>query len=205
MDFTSFQETINKIDGVINSKVVVDRDNISELHILANNLRAPKQIVRDIESILLATFDYRIDRKKISIAQIQTDDQEKLRRIKFVGVSLKSVENTVECGVKLLYQEEEYSVVQVGINTAANRRKIVADATVKVVEKILGQAFVFDIQDVVVNTCNDTSFASVLVNMIVQGSEETMVGSAVVKNDINETIAKAALDAINRRVQKINI
>ena len=82
MDFGNFQEVINKIDGIINSKVVVDKNNITELHILANNLRAPKQIVRDIESILLATFDYRIDRKKISIAQIQTDDQEKLRRIK---------------------------------------------------------------------------------------------------------------------------
>lgn len=205
MDFLKFQETINRIDGIINSKVVTDKNDIIELHILANSLRSPKQIVRDIESILIAAFDYRIDRKKVSIAQIQVDEQENQKRIRFSGVSLKTFENTVECSVRLVYLDEEHSVEQIGINTAANRRKIVADSTVKAVEKILGQAFVFDIQDVIVNTCNDISFASVLVNMIIQGTEETFVGSAIVRNDINETIAKATLDAINRRVQKINI
>lgn len=205
MNFSDYQSIINKISGVLNSKVVIDKNNIVEIHILANNARSPKQIVRDIESSLLAAFNYRIDRKKVSIAQIQADDHDSLRRIKFIGVTLKTYDNTVECSVKLLYQDEEYSVTQIGINTAANRRKIVADTTVKAVEKILGQAFVFDIQDVILSSSNDVTFVSVLVNMIFEGSEETMVGSAVVKNDINETIAKSTLDAINRRVQKINI
>ncbi|CDF59117.1 hypothetical protein TCEL_02185 [Thermobrachium celere DSM 8682] len=35
------------------------------------------------------------------------------------------------------------------------------------------------------------------------GTEEVLVGSALVKNDLNETIARATLDAINRVIQKI--
>jgi hypothetical protein len=204
MDFTAFKEVISKIDGIISSKVVVDKDNITEIHVLASNSRSPKQVVRDIESTLLASFNYRIDRKKISVAQIRVEDTKNRNRIKFSGVLMKTHENTVECSVKLIY-EEEYSVTQVGINTAANRRKIVADSTIKTVEKILGQAFVFDVKDVIVTTVNDITFVSVLVNMVYSGKEETMVGSAIVKNDINETIAKSALDAINRRVQKVNM
>jgi hypothetical protein len=204
MDVSVFQDVINRIDGVISSKVVAEKNNVSEIHIVASNSRFPKQIVRDIESSLLATFDYRIDRKKISIAQIQAEDREEAFRIRFLGVTLKTFDNTIECSVRLTYKNEEFSVTQVGINTASNRKKTVADATVKSVEKILGQAFVFDIQDVMITTSNDTTFVSVLVNMILSGKEETMVGSAIARDDINNAIAKAALDAVNRRIQKAN-
>jgi hypothetical protein len=204
MDFNNFQEMINKINGVINTKIIHKDNEIQELHVLANSLRAPKQIVRDIESILLTSFDYRVDRKVISIAQIETDDCDPIKRMKFGGISLDVQGNMVECGVKLLYEGEEFFVKQVGIKTIANTKKIVAKATIDAVEKILGQAFVFDVQEVISITNKDITFVSVLVNMVINESEETMVGSAIVKNDINEAIVKATLSAINRRVQKTN-
>lgn len=202
MDFNIFEEMVNKINGVVSTKIIHQDNDIKEMHILANNLRAPKQIVRDIESILLTSFDYRIDRKVISIAQIETDDCDPIKRIKFGGISLDVQGNMVECKVRLLYEEEEFFVTQVGIKTAANRKKIVAKATIDAVEKILGQAFIFDVQDVLSTTNRDITFISVLVNMVINETEETMVGSAIVRNDINEAIAKATLAAINRRVQK---
>lgn len=202
MDFDIFQEMINKISGVISTKIVHQENEIQEMHILANNLRAPKQIVRDIESILLTSFDYRIDRKVISIAQIETEDCDPIKRIKMGGISLDVQPNMLECKVKLIYEEEEFVVTQVGIKTAANRKKIVAKATIDAVEKILGQTFIFDVQDVISTTNRDITFVSVLVNMVINESEETMIGSAIVRNDINEAIAKATLAAINRRVQK---
>ncbi len=205
MDFDNFQEMINKINGVISTKIIHQDNNIQELHILANTLRSPKQIVRDIESILLTSFNYRIDRKVISIAQIETEDNDPIKRIKFGGISLDVQGNMLECKVKLLYEEQEFFVTQVGIKTSANRKKIVAKATIDAVEKILGQTFIFDVQDVISTTNRDITFISVLVNMVINESEETMVGSAIVKNDINEAIAKATLAAINRRVQKTNI
>lgn len=202
MDISTIQETINKIDGVINTKVVSENDIILEVHILANNLRAPKQIVRDIESSLLASFDYRIDRKVISIAQIQTDDSKTIKRIKYDGISMNTSGNIIECTVKLIYDEQEYSASETAIKTVDNKKKVVAASTIKAVETILGQASLFDIQDVLVNTSKDTTVVSVIVNMIAGDNEEAMVGSVIVKNDINESIAKATLDAINRRVQR---
>lgn len=202
MDILVIQETINKIDGVINTKVVAENDIIQEVHILASNLRAPKQIVRDIESSLLASFDYRIDRKVISIAQIQTDESKAIRRIKYDGISVNTSGNIIECCIKLIYEDQEYSALETAIKTAGNKKKIVAVSTIKAVEAILGHAFLFDIQDVLVNTNKDITIVSVIVNMIVGDNEESLVGSTIVKNDINESIAKATLDAINRRIQK---
>lgn len=204
MDFSAFQEVISKIDGVISIKIVNENDNIREMHVLANKIRSPKQIVRDIESSLIASFDYRIDRKVISIAQIETDDYRKINRILFNGITIGSSNNLFECTVNLYYDEEDYSITLSGIRTAAKSRKLVAEATIKAVEKILGQASLFDIQDVIVTNNRETTFVSVLVNLILNGQEETMVGSVIVKNDINEAIAKATLDAVNRRVQKTN-
>ena len=202
MDFDIFKDMINKINGVISTKIVHQDGNIQEIHILANTLRAPKQIVRDIESILLTSFDYRIDRKVISIAQIDTEDSDPIKRIELGGISLDVQANTLECKVKLIYEEEEFFVSQVGIKTIANRKRIVAKATVDAIEKILGQVFIFDIQDIITSTNRDITFISVLVNMVINETEETMVGSAIVGDDINEAIAKATLAAVNRRVQK---
>jgi hypothetical protein len=204
MDFSVFQEVISKIDGIINVKIVTENDIIREVHILANKMRSPKQIVRDIESSLIASFDYRIDRKVISIAQIETDDYRRINRILFDRITIGASDNLFECTVTLSYDEEDYSVNLSGIRTVAKSRKLVAEATIKVVEKILRQASVFDIQDVIVTNNRETTFVSVLVNLIINGQEETMVGSVVVKNDLNEAIAKATLDAVNRRVQKTN-
>jgi hypothetical protein len=205
MNFSTFQDTINKIDSVISSKIVSTENDISEIHILTNNIRSPKQIVRDVETAIFTIFDYKIDRKIISVAQIETEYDEKLKRIKFEGITFTTNDNTTECTLTLTYEEQEYSVSQVGIKTLSNKRKIVADTTIKVVEKILGQAALFDIQDVIIHTSGHVTFISVLVNMLIHGNEETMVGSAIVKNDVNEAIAKATLGAINRRVQKSSL
>jgi hypothetical protein len=202
MDFDIFQEMISKVNGIISTKIIHKDDDIQEMHVLANTLRAPKQIVRDIESILITSFDYRIDRKVISIVQIEADDCDPIKRIKLGGIFLDVQANMLECKVKLIYEDEEFFVSQVGIKTVANRKKIVAKATIDAIEKIIGQVFIFDVQDIITTTNGDITFVSVLVNMVINETEETMVGSAIVKNDMNEAIAKATLAAINRRVQK---
>lgn len=204
MNFSEIQGVINKISGIISSKLTVENDDLSEVHILANNSRSPKQIVRDIESSILASFDYRIDRKIISIAQIQSEENENYRRIKYGGISVNTFDNTIECSVKLIYEEVEFSNVQVGIKTASNRKKIVADTTMKTVEKILGKESIFEIEDVMLYSKNEVNFVTVLVNLICCGPEETLVGSVIIGSDTNEAIVKATLDAINRRVEIIN-
>lgn len=201
MKFSSFYEVITKIDGVSHVKIVSEDDNLQEIHILASTSRAPKQIVRDIESALLAVFDYRIDRKIISVAQIDLGESKGIKRIKLDGISFETGDNNIDCSVKLNYEGEEYCSNKTAIKTALNRKKVVAKATIAAVEKILGQSYVFDIQDVIISTSRDTTFVSVVVNMVINENEETMVGAAVVKNDINEAVAKATLDAVNRRIQ----
>ena len=203
MNFSEFQSVINKISGIISSKLTIENDLLSEVHILSNITRSPKQIVRDIESSILASFDYRIDRKIISIAQIESEDTDVNRRMKYGGISVNSFDNTIECSVKLIHDEKEYTSSLVGIKTAMNRKKIIAETTIKVVEQIIGKESIFEIHDVMMNSKNEINYVIVLVNYICNGPEETLVGSVIVGSDTNEAIAKATLDAVNRKVEII--
>ncbi|MEG2288969.1 MAG: hypothetical protein RR891_06660 [Clostridium sp.] len=202
MNFVSFQEIITKIQGVTHAKIIFSDEELIEAHIIANTIRSPKQIVRDIESALLAIFDYRIDRKIISIAQIDSEEKKGVKRIKYEGISIEIKDNNIECQVRLKAGDEEYSASETAISTSGNRRKVIAKATISTVEKITGQASTFDIEDININTSRDISFATVIVNMINNNCEEILIGTAVVKTDINEAIAKATLDAMNRIVEK---
>jgi hypothetical protein len=203
MNFVAFQDIISKIEGVINIKLVTEEDELKELHILASNHRAPKQIVRDIESALLAAHDYRIDRKVISIAQIDMEVKKVCGRIKYDSISIVINGCNVDCTVTLEHEGEEYSASQTAIKTSANKKLVVAKATMAAVSAIPGHMFVFDIYDVIVHTSRDINFVSVVVNLLNDDLEQVLVGSAVVKNDLNESIVKATLDAINRRVKRI--
>lgn len=200
MDFMAFQELISKIQGVTNVKVVFDENQLKEVHVISNALRSPKQVVRDIESILLAIYDYKIDRKIISIAQIDTGESRKVGRIIYEGISLGVKDNYVQCEVKLTVDGEEYSSVQRAISTKMNKYRVVAKATVAAVEQIIGQDSIFDVEDIITNNSKDIIFVTVIINMINNFTEDRLLGSAIVRGDINEAIAKATLDAINRKV-----
>lgn len=201
MEISIIKEMISKIDGVLNVKIVHEDAELQEVHILANNLRAPKQIVRDIESSLLAAYDYKIDRKIISIAQIDAGENENIRRVIYQGTKFQAEGNTISCEVMLNYSGEDYSAEKSALKTNINRKTIVAKAAVSAIEKIYEQPDLFDIQDVLVNSSRDINFVVVIVNMVLNAKEESMIGSAIIKNDINEAIAKATLDAVNRRIQ----
>lgn len=200
MDYQLFTDIIKKIDGVLYVKSVESDNKLEELHIVASMMRSPKQIVRDIESTLLAMFDYRIDRKVISIAQIDNGTIKRIKRIKYEGVSIETQGANIECKVRLSHQGEEFECVKSCIKTINNRYKIVAKTTLGVVGQIVGDAYGFDVQDVLLSTSRDVSFVCVVVNILVKDKEETLVGAVVIRDDINEAIVKAALDAINRRI-----
>lgn len=62
MNIQLIEKTIEKLDSVISSKIILgEEDDFKEVHIVSNGFRGAKQIVRDIESVLMATYDIQID------------------------------------------------------------------------------------------------------------------------------------------------
>jgi hypothetical protein len=69
------EQLLSGLQGVGSLKLVPDgHGGIDEVHVVSNSSIGPKQIVRNIESALLAEFGLQIDHRKISVAQISRPD-----------------------------------------------------------------------------------------------------------------------------------
>jgi hypothetical protein len=65
------EAALGEIAEVRAARIVASPDGrIDEVHVLGLPGKAPKQLVRDVESCLIAGFGIMIDRRKISVAQI---------------------------------------------------------------------------------------------------------------------------------------
>jgi hypothetical protein len=203
MDFAGIEEVLNQIEGIESCRILGSGNEILEIHVLSGGIRSPKQISRDIETALFTKIDMRIDRKIISIVQFKGGESQFPSRIKLAGVTVSSVDNVVEVEVKLLYDEKEYSSIQNGVNTVSNRNRLVAEATLKALEQIIGQANVAYANNIIINNLLDYIIVTTVVTFRLSQAEELLVGSAVVGSDMNDSIAKATLDAVNRRIKRI--
>jgi len=64
------ENLIAGLTGVLSASIVVTpQGEISEIHVLAQPDVPPKQVVRNIESALMAQLGVRVDHRKISVAQ----------------------------------------------------------------------------------------------------------------------------------------
>ena len=64
------ENLLTTLEGMLSARVVTTPlGEVSEVHVLAQSALQPKQVVRNIESALLAHLGFKVDHRKISIAQ----------------------------------------------------------------------------------------------------------------------------------------
>lgn len=199
-----YEDILNKLPGVISSKVVIFDDEIVEIHILSNKNRSPKQISRDIQSAFAARFDVLLDRKVISVAQIDYGEQEFVNsRLILDSISYNtSSDNLAEAKVILKLADEEQEGFAKGINSVTNAHRLLVNATLDSIHKL------FDFQDkIVVEDVEKYSLAknevvAVAVSVMDNYNEDLVIGSAVIKKDERESVVRATLDALNRKLHQ---
>lgn len=202
-----YEDVIKKIKDVISVKINTSSDgSISEIHVLANSNRSPKQIVRDIESALIACFGSNIDHKKISIAQVGEEVISRSHlRLKVNGIDVRKSDVTYEVTVSLIGPENAiYEGKAMGGISLKNLMKLSAQATLDAVHKFLNKDYVFNLEEVMSYKISDKEAIAVLISSSINGQEEYFLGSTLLKQDKPESTARATLDAINRRLIIIN-
>ena len=84
------ENLLTSLEGVLSARVVTTPlGEVSEVHVLAQAGLQPKQLVRNIESALLAHLGLRVDHRKISIAQ--TADMKPLETLDRHAVKQRSM------------------------------------------------------------------------------------------------------------------
>lgn len=198
---------IAQVQGVISSRVVCQGKEITEIHVLADASRSPKQVVRDIESAALVKLGLSIDHKRISIAQLGQEEKQLVLagpRLKLVEIGYVAGSHKITVTATVVMGNEQFKGTASGPNTTRNRLSMVARATLAAVEKCYGVIARLNVDEVHKVELSGQEIVIVSVSHYLNFREEALLGTALVRDDALEATAKATLDAINRRLVMIN-
>jgi hypothetical protein len=193
---------IKQVRDVVSVNIVLGEDKqFEEIHVLAEDTRSAKQIVRDIETLLRIEYGIDLDHKKISIVQLNKEQRVfQSNRVRFTGIHYSLQGTRLEAMVELTSPKRSCQGKSCGINTRSNRLKLFAEATVQALSELIETGSTVLLEDVVQYPLGDQSLVSTALTYIQGPLEEYLVGTAMVKHDEKEAVVRATLCAINRRV-----
>ena len=201
------EAVIRSLTNISSTRVVMTDDGtIREIHVLTDSSRAPKQLVRDVESALMAQFGLELDHKKVSIAQTRNGKQPKFAdsRLKFSDVSISLNGMQAHAEVRLKAKGETFEGQASGPSSSHGQIRLISTATLKAVESWGAGQIALVLEDINPSvTLSGQTLVVVFVNMITPKGEDLLSGSAVMKQDLWKAVVNATLDAVNRRLGTI--
>lgn len=201
------EQALCEISGIKAARVVAAASGaLLEVHVLALPEKSPKQIVRDVESAIMARFGVPIDHRKISIAQLgqaslpqeEVLSEGQRARIHSINANVSGIHASATVTLEL---EDELFVGEAsGPGSHTGRMRLVAQATLNSVEDYAHGAVHFALEDVNVIQLGHERVAVACVQLVTPLGEQAFCGSAMVRQNENDSIVRATLDAINRRM-----
>lgn len=209
------ERALSEVGEIKAARVVASPDGvIQEVHVLALPSKAPKQLVRDIESTIQARFGIAIDHKKISIAQLGREavpspeperQPRSANRPRIVSINASVSGVTATASVTLQINGTEYAGHAEGPASKTGRQRLVALAALDAVDKYAEGTVSFALEDVAIVQLGREQVAVSCITLVTPYGEQSFAGSAMVRQNDKDSIVRATLDAINRRMGVLTI
>lgn len=200
MDFKALETTIGRIPGVENVRIVLEGQKPREVHVLALPGKPAKQVVRDVQSVAMAAFDLDIDRRIISVVQIDGGDLSVGDRPVVDDVAEEIDGSRMSIAVTLRWHDEKLTGSAQGPAASTTRMRLVAEATLAALEQALDENAAFAVSAEAIHRVGAEDVAIAQIVLVIGGRERMMVGSALVGSDQSQAMVRAVLDAVNRQV-----
>ncbi len=213
------EDALRQIPGVRAASVVTGPDSRpTEVHVLAQPGKPAKQVVRDVQSVAMAQYDLDIDHRIVSVVQIGESDaplsvvplpsddlpddaaQDAVAlRPALSSLDVRTAGGEAEITVVLAVGDEEFSGSATGPGLPVHRPRIVAQAAVAAVSELLGLPAQVESAQLLEIGLRDVA-VTVLSLSVPRLGEQVLVGSALVRGDETDAVARAVLAALNRRL-----
>ena len=218
---------LRSLPGVISAKVVKhDSGGIKEIHLLATTEHAPKQVVRNVESAMLAKFGAHVDHRAVSVARTAEESRQPLtpapmpttastaapetrsaeapgRGIYFEDVDARrSRKRGLSCTVTLRAGSGLYSGEAAGAESMRARGELAATATVNALQSLLAQNVTLVFESCITVEATDRAFAFVVVSGRAGRETTYLSGSCEVKDSLETAAVLAVLDATERWIER---
>ena len=216
---------LRTLPAIASARILRDADGkLREVHVLATTDLSPKQIVRNIESAMLARFGIRLDHRAISVAQSASARVAEPapvtaaasapavtvvsapapgRGIYFDDVEVRRSRSAgLACTVTLRAGSETYSGEASGVETSRARGELAATATVRALAPLLAEGVALAFESCTTVNAADRDFAFVVVSGR-SGRETTILsGSCEVRDSLETAAVLAVLDATERWMER---
>ncbi|HEX9640842.1 MAG TPA: hypothetical protein VGB13_05975 [Candidatus Krumholzibacteria bacterium] len=216
---------LETLTGVVRARVHPDENGrqLREIHVLSDGALAPKQIVRNIETLLKTAFDLTIDHRIVSIAvlkgkaEVEETSREapaperRARKLapgstaRVVFHRLRVVEDdALKCTahVELKLGDVIFEGSHRDTDTPEARVYAAARAVIEALEYLTEKEMAFYLAGLEQMRVYEERLLVVLVEARRGRQRMRMVGTAAVKDDLHEAAVRAVLDAVNRFITR---
>ena len=215
---------LRTLPAIASARILRDADGkLREVHVLATTEFSPKQIVRNIESAMLARFGLRLDHRAISVAQSASARVPEPARatapsapavtivsaptpgrgIYFEDVEVRRSRSAgLACTVTLRAGSETCSGEASGVETSRARGELAATAAVRALAPVLADGVALAFESCTTVNAADRDFAFVVVSGR-SGRETTILsGSCEIRDSLETAAVLAVLDATERWMER---
>jgi hypothetical protein len=208
-ELRALEDELCRLGGVLAVRVVGDRTGRPiEVHVLADQSKPAKQTVRDVRAVAQTIFGLELDHRIVSVAQLDSaglhapeagspapSPRWRIGRVHFEAQGVRA-----QVRVVLVDGDLEYAGYAEGSVAAVVRPQLVASATLDAVRQADSAAEAVQIVSADITRVGPARVAVVTVVYVEPPAEFFVSGSAVVRHDRDEAVARAVLDATNRRL-----
>lgn len=195
-----------RLPDVVAARIVAeDGGRPVEVHVLAHTGKHPKQVVRDVQSVALASFGMDLDRRIVSVVQLGEEDEasagvtQTLLRPRIIAVDSHLSGQRATIRISLGLGHDEATGFAEGSVAAATRVRLVAAATIDALQQ-LDAVDSLDIDEAKTMRVGNAEIVVVTVVSVEPPHELRLSGSAIVRQHRDDAAVRAVLDAINRRL-----
>lgn len=204
LDVHAIENEVSRLPEVVACRIVPDSlgDPI-EVHVLAHSGKHPKQVVRDIQSVAMASFGVDIDRRIVSVVQLSPEGDSSTE---IGGSNIRPVVGAIQSQIEgrkaafrvtLSSGSADATGFAEGSIAGATRLRLVASATLDAIRQLHEEAVSLELDEAASTRVGSKDVVVVTIVRVDPPDESEFAGSAVPHGSADVATVYAALDAVD--------
>jgi hypothetical protein len=208
-DYGEIVAALRAVPGVAEAEVEPDEsgDGLGLLRLGLSPGVDEVQVATNVGRLLREQFGLGVDADQVQLiedaALPEIPTQADARRPVISRMQLVSSGLDVTATVSLTYREETVRGESTGTATQTGVHRAVATAALRALEQLLDAKARFEVDQVDITPSGRDRTVLVSVTMVSGTGTDRLTGSAVVREDVRQATIRAALDAVNRRMEPL--
>ena len=206
VDGQAIERLVQQVRGVMAVRVVADSaGQIGEVHVVGEPSRSAKQMVRDVESIIYVRGGVRIDHRKISLVQLaEATMHPPAVRARLLDVAQHGEGAGMRLTITLGVGEHTLPGESWGGEGAnGDPVRLAGEATLDALNKHLRGQAQLRLSHVEISTFDGMQVCLAHVALLADDATTSLLGVAVVRDDVRAAASRATLDAVNRTLERL--